>query len=75
MLQWLCPTRPTVVSRVWKSIRKKLSPSCRRTSPIDYAASSGHLQVVQWLHVHLSEGCTLRAMNNAAAIGNLELVQ
>lgn len=31
-------------------------------------------KVVQWLHEHRSEGCTTKAMNEAAAGGHLETV-
>lgn len=42
---------------------------------MDLAARYGHLDVVQWLHEHRSEGCSKYAMNWAAAFGHLDVVQ
>ncbi|KAF0694540.1 Aste57867_14580 [Aphanomyces stellatus] len=39
------------------------------------AAGGGHLEVVQWLHGHRTEGCTTSAMDDAAGEGHLEVVQ
>ncbi|OQR99245.1 hypothetical protein THRCLA_06572, partial [Thraustotheca clavata] len=44
------------------------------TDAIDLAAANGHLDVLQYLHVHRSEGCTFAAMDKAAANGHLEIV-
>jgi hypothetical protein len=44
-------------------------------SAMDYAASKGHLRVVQWLHENRQEGCTNDAMDWAATEGDLRMVQ
>jgi hypothetical protein len=36
------------------------------------AACNGHLDVVQFLHEHRKEGCTIIAMNYAARNGHLD---
>jgi hypothetical protein len=41
------------------------------TSAMDRAASSGHLDIVQWLH----ENRSVQAMNGAASSGHLQVVQ
>ncbi|OWY98782.1 hypothetical protein PHMEG_00030367, partial [Phytophthora megakarya] len=33
------------------------------------------LEVVKWLHEHRSDGCTVAAMDNAAANGPIEIMQ
>ncbi|RLN95848.1 hypothetical protein BBJ28_00020424 [Nothophytophthora sp. Chile5] len=57
-----------------KSKRDGRKPWSTQTA-MDGAAANGHLEVVQWLHVHRSEGCTTVAMNKAAAGGHLPVVQ
>ncbi len=42
---------------------------------MDWAACNGHLEVVKWLHVNSTEGCTAHAMDWAAACGHLEVVK
>ena len=42
---------------------------------MDWAASKGHLDVVQWLHHNRTEGCTKYAMNCAAMNGHLDVVK
>ena len=42
---------------------------------MDYAAASGHLRVVQWLHENRSEGCTWAAMTYVAKEGHLHVIQ
>lgn len=34
-----------------------------------------HLLIVQWLHTNRTEGCTIEAMEFAAANGHLEILQ
>ncbi|KAF0683186.1 Aste57867_24750 [Aphanomyces stellatus] len=45
------------------------------TVAMDMAAHNGHLEVVQFLHMHRREGCTTNAMDFAAKHGHLEVVQ
>ena len=42
---------------------------------IDWAAKSGHLEVVKFLHENRKEGCTTSAMNLAAGNGHLNVVK
>ncbi|GMF25643.1 unnamed protein product [Phytophthora fragariaefolia] len=42
---------------------------------MDAAAACGHLDVVKWLHLYRTEGCTTTAMDLAAANGHLEIVK
>ncbi|OWY90660.1 LOW QUALITY PROTEIN: hypothetical protein PHMEG_00041122 [Phytophthora megakarya] len=42
---------------------------------MDEAATHGFLDVVKWLHINRTEGCTVRAMNGAAENGHLKVVQ
>ncbi|CAH0491106.1 unnamed protein product [Peronospora farinosa] len=42
---------------------------------MDGAATNGHLEIVQYLHRHRTEGCTVAAMNGAAQNGHMEVVQ
>ena len=43
---------------------------------MDDAASSGHLEVIKWLHNNNStEGCSTNAMGYAASNGHLEIVK
>lgn len=42
---------------------------------MDCAAANGHPDVVKWLQLNRSEGCTSNAMDFAAANGHLEIVQ
>ncbi|CAK4200159.1 unnamed protein product [Aphanomyces euteiches] len=52
--------------------------SSRRPSghdAMDHAAQGGHLDVVQFLHEHRTEGCTEYAMDAAAERGHLEVVR
>lgn len=44
------------------------------TSAMDFAAASGHLEIVKVLHEH-QESCSVRAMDLAAAYRNLRVVQ
>ena len=39
------------------------------------AGSRGHLAVVQWLRENRTEGCTIGAMESAAANGHLEVIK
>jgi hypothetical protein len=41
----------------------------------EWAAKYGHLEVIKWLHVNRTEGCTYWAMNYAAEHGHLEVVK
>ncbi|KAL2915103.1 hypothetical protein HK105_205427 [Polyrhizophydium stewartii] len=53
-----------------------MDPSTRwTTSVLDNAAASGHLDVVQWLHLHRSDGCSTDAMDLAAWAGRLDIVR
>ncbi|KAF0717458.1 Aste57867_2273 [Aphanomyces stellatus] len=45
------------------------------TKAMDLAASHGHLDVVNWLHTHRSEGCTVYAMDAAATNNHMAVVQ
>ena len=40
-----------------------------------WAASNGHLDVIEWLHLNRKEGCTRDAMNFAAHNGHLHIVK
>ena len=42
---------------------------------MDWAAESGHLEVVKWLHLNRKEGCTISAMNWAVEKGHLAIVE
>jgi hypothetical protein len=42
---------------------------------MNYAARNGHLEVIKWLHINRSEGCTDDAINWAAAKGHLEVIK
>jgi len=42
---------------------------------MDYAARLGHLEIVKWLHINRTEGCTYLAMDEAACYGHLEVVK
>ena len=42
---------------------------------MDWAAKYGHLEIVKWLHVNRTEGCTKNAMDLAAENGHLEVVK
>lgn len=42
---------------------------------MELAAEAGHLKVVQYLHQHRHEGCTVETMNMAAQNGHLCVVQ
>ncbi|OWY96254.1 hypothetical protein PHMEG_00033527 [Phytophthora megakarya] len=42
---------------------------------MDFAAGTGYLEIVQWLHTHRQEECTTTAMNEAAGNGHLEIVK
>ena len=42
---------------------------------MDDAASKGHLEVVKYLHLNRSEGCSTYAMDWAANEGHLEIVK
>ncbi|CAK4647445.1 unnamed protein product [Aphanomyces euteiches] len=42
---------------------------------MDLAARGGHLEMVQYLHLHRKEGCTPQALAEAAANGHLEVVK
>ncbi|KAF0685212.1 Aste57867_22855 [Aphanomyces stellatus] len=45
------------------------------TFAMDSAAANGHLEIVEFLHSHRTEGCTTDAMESAAANGHLEIVE
>ncbi len=42
---------------------------------MDCAANNGYLEIVQWLHINTTEGCSSTAMDYAAERGHLEIVQ
>jgi hypothetical protein len=42
---------------------------------MDMAATSGHLDMVRFLHEHRGEGCTGKAMERAAMNGRLDVVR
>jgi hypothetical protein len=42
---------------------------------MDTAAGNGHLEVVQFLHEHRREGCSTRALNQAALNGFADVSQ
>ncbi|KAF0689459.1 Aste57867_19094 [Aphanomyces stellatus] len=44
------------------------------TDAMDLAAAHGHLEVLQWLHVHRTEGCTTQAFDKAATNGHMHVV-
>lgn len=52
------------------------SPTVRLAwrNAMDFAAASGHIQVVRWLHENRSDGCTVDAMNKAAFNNDIEMV-
>jgi hypothetical protein len=41
---------------------------------MNWAAARGHLEVVQFLHVNRTEGCTTDAISLAAQNGHLDVV-
>lgn len=45
------------------------------TVAMDWAAQTGHLDIVKWLHENREEGCTSKAMDYAAEYGHLDVVQ
>ncbi|KAF1791337.1 Ankyrin repeat-containing domain [Phytophthora cactorum] len=47
----------------------------RSYSTMDLAASNGHLDVVQWLHLNRPRTCSSNAMDAAAANGYLDVVK
>lgn len=76
------PERDSTVEPTSQSTRRFGLPRPRgrhqlrqATEIMDEAASSGLLEVVQWLHVDDRGGCTPRAMDRAAANGHLDVVQ
>ncbi|AVK76652.1 Ankyrin repeat domain containing protein [Pandoravirus neocaledonia] len=46
-----------------------------KTHIMDSAAAGGHLDVVEFLHVNRTDGCTADAMDGAAAGGHLDVVE
>ncbi len=42
---------------------------------MDYAAENGHLEIVQWLHINRTKGCTKNAIDEAARNGYSKIVQ
>ncbi|KAF0685213.1 hypothetical protein As57867_022785, partial [Aphanomyces stellatus] len=44
------------------------------TEAMDNAAAKGHLEIVEFLHTHRTEGCTGAAVTNAAAAGHVAVV-
>lgn len=42
---------------------------------MNLTAAKGHLDVIQWLHEHRTEGCTEEAVNGAAANGRIHIVR
>ncbi|AJF97322.1 ankyrin repeat protein [Pandoravirus inopinatum] len=45
------------------------------THEMDWAASNGHLKIVEFLHWNRTEGCTTSAMDGAAEDGHIEIVE
>ncbi|DBA02785.1 TPA: LOW QUALITY PROTEIN: hypothetical protein N0F65_010713 [Lagenidium giganteum] len=45
------------------------------TDAMDGAATHGHLDVVEFLHEHRTEGCTIDAMDGAASEGHFDVVK
>ncbi|KDO28668.1 hypothetical protein SPRG_06522 [Saprolegnia parasitica CBS 223.65] len=45
------------------------------TSAMDAAASNGHVDVVEFLHVNRTEGCTTKALNGAISNGHLDVAR
>ena len=43
--------------------------ACCTTDAMDDASSNGHLDIVKWLHINRKEGCTTKAMDEAALRG------
>ncbi|TYZ60504.1 hypothetical protein PybrP1_007956 [[Pythium] brassicae (nom. inval.)] len=39
---------------------------------MDQAATRGHLEIVEWLHEHRTEGCTTDAMDNTRSVSMLQ---
>ncbi len=52
-------------------IKKMFNPKIHTWN---WSAGGGHLEVVKWLHMNPTEGCTTRAMDFAAGGGHLEVV-
>ncbi|AVK75320.1 Ankyrin repeat domain containing protein [Pandoravirus quercus] len=46
-----------------------------QATAMDYAAGSGHLDIVEWLHENTDRGCTTHAMDMAAASGHTHILQ
>ncbi|KAF0694381.1 Aste57867_14750 [Aphanomyces stellatus] len=44
------------------------------TRAMDFAAANGHIVVVEWLHMHRTEGCSHWALDGAARNGHLKVV-
>lgn len=42
---------------------------------VDAAAENGHFDVVEWLNLHRTEGCSSNAMDAACSTGNLKIVK
>ncbi|KAG9399662.1 hypothetical protein AC1031_011476 [Aphanomyces cochlioides] len=45
------------------------------SSAMDWAAATGNLKLVQWLHAHRSEGCTQSGLDEAAYNGHLDVIE
>ncbi|KAH9150124.1 hypothetical protein AeRB84_006980 [Aphanomyces euteiches] len=45
------------------------------SSAMDWAAATGNLKLVQWLHAHRSEGCTQSGLDEAANNGHLDVIE
>ena len=52
----------------------RIGASCSAKA-MDWAEMEGHLDVVEWLHLNISEGCTCDAMDNAARNGHIDVVR
>ncbi|RLN95145.1 hypothetical protein BBJ28_00022003 [Nothophytophthora sp. Chile5] len=60
---------------VLKYLHEKHLRNGSKQSPMDVAAKSGFLDVVQWLHENRSEECTSAAMHHAAVNGHMDVVK
>ena len=55
----------------------KRLPTCitGTTIAMDWASLMGHLDIIKWLHVNRTVGCTRFALHNAARRGHIEVVK
>lgn len=60
---------------VWSIKNLEITGDKSRVHLIDQAAASGHMEIVQFLHTHSSESCSVDAIDSAAGGGFLDIVK